>query len=128
MGRGPGCHGKTSGRGENGQNSRSGGAKGPAFEGGQTPWYRRLPKFRGFRNRNKIVYTLVNLDVLEKFDQEGPITAEALYGAGLIDDIKNPVKVLGNGEIKKAVEVRLDKYTESAKAAIEKAGGKAEVM
>ncbi|MCQ2736082.1 MAG: 50S ribosomal protein L15 [bacterium] len=128
VGRGPGCHGKTSGRGENGQNSRSGGGKGPAFEGGQTPWYRRLPKFRGFKNHFKTIYTEINLDTLEKFGEQGDVTPEALYAAGIIRNLKNPVKVLGSGEVTRALNVKMHAFTGSAKEAIEKAGGTAEVI
>ena len=122
VGRGPGCHGKTSGRGENGQRKRSGGTKAPAFEGGQTPWYRILPKFKGFRNRNRIEYVTINLDTLENCDSD-IITAEALYASGCIKDENSPIKVLGTGKITKAVNVRLNNQ-----AAIEKAGGKVEVI
>lgn len=127
VGRGPGCHGKTSGRGENGQRKRSGGTKAPAFEGGQTPWYRILPKFKGFRNRNRIEYVTINLDTLENCDSD-IITAEALYASGCIKDVNSPIKVLGTGEITKAVQVKLNKFTKTAQAAIEKAGGKVEVI
>lgn len=129
VGRGPGCHGKTSGRGENGQRKRSGGTKAPAFEGGQTPWYRILPKFKGFRNRNRIEYVTINLDTLENCASDSEIiTAEALYAAGCIKDLNSPIKVLGTGEITKAVNVKLNKFTKTAQAAIEKAGGKVEVI
>lgn len=129
LGRGPGCHGKTSGRGENGQNSRSGGAKAPGFEGGQTPWYRRLPKFKGFKNRNKIEYTLINLDTLEKCaETEEIITSESLYAVGCIRNLKNQIKVLGTGTLTKSVTVRLNKFTKTAQDAIVKAGGKVEVI
>ncbi len=129
VGRGPGCHGKTSCRGENGQNSRSGGSKGPGFEGGQTPWYRRLPKFKGFKNRNKIVYEIINLDTLERCAETNSlITPEVLCELGFVKNCQRPIKVLGVGSITKSVTVRIAKATQSAKAAIEKAGGKVEVV
>ena len=129
VGRGPGCHGKTSGRGENGQSQRSGGTKAPALEGGQTPWYRILPKFKGFRNRNRIEYVTINLATLDNCASDSDIiTAEALYAAGCIKDLNSPIKVLGTGKITKAVNVKLNKFTKTAQAAIEKAGGKVEVI
>lgn len=105
-------HGKTSGRGHKGQKSRSGGTKGRHFEGGQTPLYRRLPKKRGFTNIFKKEYKIVNLDVLAKHDKE-----ISFAGADI------PVKVLGFGEIKKAVKVTAAAFSKSAKEKIEKAGG-----
>lgn len=132
VGRGAACHGRTSGKGEKGQNSRSGGGKAPGFEGGQTPWYRRLPKFKGFKNYFKVSFTLITLDLLEKCAMENTdnqeITPEYLYAGGYIRNLKNPIKVLGNGEISKPVSVRLHKFTGTAKDAIEKVGGKIEVI
>ena len=129
VGRGAACHGRTSGKGEKGQNSRSGGGKAPGFEGGQTPWYRRLPKFRGFKNHFKVSFTLISLDTLEKCASAGQeVTPEYLYSEGYVRNLKNPIKVLGNGEITKPVNVRLHKFTETAKDAIEKVGGKIEVI
>ncbi len=128
VGRG-GCHGKTACRGENGQRSRSGGTKAPGFEGGQTPWYRRLPKFKGFKNHFKTNYTLVTLDLLEQCAQDSQIvTPEYLYSEGYIRNLKNPIKVLANGTISKPVTVKLHKFTKTAQDAIEKVGGKIEVI
>ena len=107
--------GKTCGRGHKGQKSRSGGTKGLHFEGGQTPLYRRLPK-RGFKNYPfRKSYTVVNVADLEKFD--GEVSKETLKVSGLL-------KVLGRGELKKALTVKADKFSESAKKKIEAAGGK----
>lgn len=127
--RGNGSKGKTAGRGENGQRSRSGGVKAPGFEGGQTPWYRRLPKFKGFKNHFKVEYTTVNLDMLEKCAESmQEITPETLYAEGFVRNLKNPIKVLATGSISKAINVKLNKFTKSAQEAIEKAGGKVEVI
>jgi large subunit ribosomal protein L15 len=107
--------GKTCGRGHKGQKSRSGGTKGLHFEGGQTPLYRRLPK-RGFKNYPfKREYSVINVDDLNKF--EGEVSKEVLKISGLL-------KILGNGEIKKALTVKADKFSESAKKKIEAVGGK----
>lgn len=107
--------GKTCGRGHKGQKSRSGGTKGLRFEGGQTPLYRRLPK-RGFKNYPfKKTYVVINVADLEKF--EGEVNKETLKVSGLL-------KVLGSGEIKKALTVKADKFSQSAKKKIEAAGGK----
>ncbi len=107
--------GKTCGRGHKGQKSRSGGTKGPRFEGGQTPLYRRLPK-RGFKNYLfKKEYTLLNVSDLNKY--EGEVNKEILKVSGLL-------KVLGDGEITKSLAVKADKFSKSAKKKIEAAGGK----
>ena len=129
VGRGAACHGRTSGRGEKGQNSRSGGTKAPGFEGGQTPWYRRLPKFKGFKNPFKTVYTLISLTTLEKCSADNQeINPEYLYAQGYIKNLNNQIKVLGNGKITKPVNVRLHKFTKTAHDAIENVGGKIEVI
>lgn len=127
VGRG-GKNGKTCGRGHNGQNSRSGGTKGPGFEGGQTPWYRRLPKYRGFKNRFRTEYQEVSLSDLETFEAKATVNPESLVEKGILKNIRRPIKVLGNGELTKALTVNLHAFTASAKAAIEGAGGKAEVV
>ncbi|MHB2018018.1 MAG: 50S ribosomal protein L15 [Candidatus Xenobia bacterium] len=126
--RGHGCHGKTGGRGSNGQMSRSGGGKGPGFEGGQTPWYRRLPKYRGFKSLNKKEYTLVKLSDLEGFENGSTVTPESLLQSGVVRKADHQVKVLGNGTLSKKLTVQAHKFTASAQAAIEAAGGKAEVI
>lgn len=123
-----GKHGKTGGRGYNGQNSRSGGTKGPGFEGGQTPWFRRLPKYRGFKNPFRTEYQEVSLSDLESFEAKATVDVVALKEKGILKNLHQPVKVLGNGELSKALTVQLDAYTASAKAAIEGAGGTAEVV
>lgn len=128
IGRG-GCHGTTACRGQNGQNSRSGGGKGPGFEGGQTPWYRRLPKFKGFKNPHRVEFTTIGLDTLQRCAETNPeITPEILYADRFIKNLNNPIKVLANGSISKAVTVKLHKFTKTAQEAIEKAGGKIEVI
>ncbi|MFP4497298.1 MAG: 50S ribosomal protein L15 [Vulcanimicrobiota bacterium] len=127
VGRG-GKLGKTCTRGSNGQNCRSGGGKGPGFEGGQTPWYARLPKFRGFKNKFKQEFQLVSLRDLDTIEGTEEITPEVMYQVNLINNIDQPVKVLANGKITKALTVKATKFSKSAKEAIEAAGGKAEVI
>ena len=120
--------GKTSGRGQKGQKSRSGGGVRVGFEGGQMPLARRLPK-RGFSNPNKKVFTEVNVELLNRFENGTEITAEVLRAAGVISKIeKDGVKILGEGNLEKAVNVKVAKFTASAKEKIEKAGGKAELV
>lgn len=127
IGRGPGSgHGKTSCRGHKGQNSRSGGGVKPGFEGGQMPLQRRLPK-RGFTNIFQKKYSIINVGSLEKIT-EATITPEVLLQEGLIKNTKDMVKILGNGEITKAVTVRAHAFSTSAKEKISKAKGKAEVI
>ena len=120
--------GKTSGRGQKGQKSRLGGGVRVGFEGGQMPLYRRLPK-RGFKNPFKKVYTLVNVETLNRFENGTEITAELLKETGVISKIqKDGVKILGEGNLEKAVTVKAAKFTASAQEKIEKAGGKAELV
>lgn len=128
VGRGHGCHVKTAGRGSKGQNARSGGGKGPGFEGGQTPWYRRLPKFKGFTSRNKMEYVEINLETLNRLPGGREINPELLWECGLIRNPDLPVKLLGRGRVENPLTVRLHKFTASAREAIQKAGGKAEVI
>ncbi len=126
LGRGPGSGtGKTSGKGHKGQNARSGGGVAIGFEGGQTPFFKRMPK-RGFTNFTRKEYAIVNLDSLEKFDDGATVTPEILKEAGLVKKEYDGVKVLGNGTLTKKLTVKCDKVSASAKAAIEKAGGKVE--
>ena len=129
VGRGPGSgHGKTAGRGMNGQNSRSGGCKGPGFEGGQTPLARRLPKLPGFTNINRVEYIPVNVSRLEeKFEAGDVVDGESLKAKRIIKHADDLVKVLGDGEITKALTVKVDKVSKSAQAKIEAAGGKVEL-
>jgi large subunit ribosomal protein L15 len=124
VGRGPGSGlGKTAGKGHKGGKSRSGYSRNPTFEGGQMPLVRRVPK-RGFNNALfRVEFTVVNVAQLGDFD--GPVTPEALLEHGMVRR-GMPVKVLGNGEIKKAVHVVAHKFSESARKKIEAAGGKCE--
>lgn len=128
VGRGHGCHVKTAGRGSNGQNARSGGGKGPGFEGGQTPWYRRLPKYRGFTNANKTIFQLISLSLLETFESGAVVTPEIIIEKGLVRRSNRPFKVVANGSLTKSVTVQLHACTAAAQAAIEGAGGKVEVL
>ena len=128
VGRGPGSgNGKTSGRGQKGQKSRSGGGVRLGFEGGQTPLARRLPK-RGFTNFTRKEYAIVNLDQLNRFADGTEVTIELLKNTGIVKDLKCGVKVLGDGELEKKLVVKANKFTKSAVAMIEKVGGKAEVI
>lgn len=128
VGRGFGSgHGKTACKGHKGQKARSGGPKGAGFEGGQMPLQRRIPK-RGFTNNFRIEYAIVNLDVIEKLRPEGTVTLELLIDRGVIKDMKNGLKVLGNGALQGPVTVKADAFSASATAKIQAAGGKAEVL
>ena len=127
-GRGTGTGlGKTSGRGMNGQNSRSGGGVRLGFEGGQMPLYRRIPK-RGFTNIFGTVYETVNVDDLNSFDAGAVVTPEALEAAGLVKQVKDGIKILGDGSLDKNLTVKAHKFSKSAVEKIESAGGKAEVI
>lgn len=127
LGRGIGSGlGKTSGKGHKGQWARSGGGVRPGFEGGQTPLARRLPK-RGFNNKFAINYDIVNVEVLNVFDEGTVVTPELLAERRIVNGKNNGgVKVLGNGHLTKKLTVKADKFSASAKAAIEAAGGVAE--
>lgn len=128
VGRGSGSGlGCTSGKGNKGQNARSGGGVRPGFEGGQMPLQRRVPK-RGFNNIFAKQYTSVNVEALNRFEDGQVITAETLRDAGIIKKEQDGIKILGRGEIDKKLTVCAAKFTESAKAKIEAAGGKAEVV
>ena len=128
VGRGSGSGlGKTSGRGMNGQKSRAGGGKGCGFEGGQTPLARRLPQLPGFTNINRGEYLPVNVSRLEENFEAGEVVDGAsLKAAGIIKHEDALVKILGDGEITKALTIKVDKVSASAKAKIEAAGGKVE--
>ena len=128
VGRGPGSgHGKTAGRGHKGQGSRSGYRHQRGFEGGQMPLHRRVPK-RGFTNIFRIEYDIVNLgDLAERFEAGASVTPETLATARLSRKSR-PVKILGDGELKKALNVSAHKFSASAKARIEAAGGRCEVL
>jgi large subunit ribosomal protein L15 len=130
VGRGPGSGlGKTSGRGQKGQKSRSGVSIPAWFQGGQTPLYRRVPK-RGFNNaRFRTEYATINLSDLNKFFEDGEtVTPELLKEKGIIKKQLNGIKVLGNGELAKKLTIKANRFTSSAVTKIESAGGKAEVI
>lgn len=125
VGRGHGSgSGKTSGRGHGGQNSRSGGGVRPGFEGGQTPLFQRLPK-RGFTNYTRKEYAVINLDILNRFEDGATVTPEILKEAGIVKNQRNGIKVLGKGTLEKKVSVKAHKFSKTAKEAIEKMGGTA---
>ena len=127
-GRGTGSgNGKTAGRGHKGQNARAGGGVRPGFEGGQLPLYRKLPK-RGFTNHFAKKYSIINVSQLGVFDKDSVIDLQTLLENGLIKDKFDGLKVLGNGEITKALTVKAAIFSASAKEKIEAAGGKAEVV
>ena len=119
--------GKTAGRGMNGQNSRSGGGVRLGFEGGQMPLYRRIPK-RGFTNIWRKEPAIINIGDLNAFEEGSEVTAEALKEKGLIKKADNGLKVLGDGKLDKKLVIKANKFSKSAAEAIEKAGGKAEVI
>ena len=130
LGRGVGSGlGKTSGKGQKGKKTRSGGGVRPGFEGGQMPLVRRIPK-RGFNNRFRKVYSIVNIAALEdKFENGAVVDAEALIVSGILSKIEDAgVKILGNGELTKSLTVKANKFSASAKEAIEKAGGSVEEL
>ena len=120
-------NGKTSGRGQKGQKSRSGGGVRLGFEGGQTPLFMRLPK-RGFTNINRKDYAIVNLEVLNRFEDGAEVTPTTLIEAGIVKDAKSGIKILGNGELTKKLTVKAAKFSKSAQTAIEAAGGSVEVI
>ena len=128
-GRGHGSgNGKTAGRGHKGQKARSGGGVRPGFEGGQTPLYRRMPK-RGFNNKIFAVkYAEVNVGDLNAFEDDAVVDIAALIEAGIIKKPYDGVSVLGNGELSKKITVKAARFTKTAAAKIESAGGKAEVI
>jgi large subunit ribosomal protein L15 len=128
VGRGTGSGlGKTSGRGENGQNSRAGGGKRPGFEGGQMPLYRRLPK-RGFTNIFAKQIVEVNVERLNIFENGTEVTEAMLKERGVVSKILDGVKILGNGELTKSLTVKVSRFSKSAQEKIETAGGKVEVI
>ena len=125
VGRGTGSgYGKTAGRGTKGQGARSGGGKGPCFEGGQLPLVRRLPFKRGFTNIRKVYYKTVNVDQLvERFAPGAEVDPVSLTVVGLLKKPTDPVVILGRGEIEYALTVKADRFSESARSKIEAAGG-----
>lgn len=128
VGRGIGSGmGKTATRGHKGQNARSGGGVRPGFEGGQNPLYRRLPK-RGFTNRFRKEFAIVNLTELNKFAAGTDVTPELLLESGVIKNARDGIKILGNGEITVQLNVKANKFSQSAVEKIQAAGGKTEVI
>ncbi len=129
VGRGTGSgHGKTSTRGHKGQNARSGGGTRPGFEGGQMPYIRRIPK-RGFKNISKKEYAIVNLYVLEeRFTSGEVVDIQTLTSKGIIKDLKDGIKILGEGDLTKELTVRAHKFSKTAEEKIKAAGGKVEVI
>ena len=128
LGRGIGSGlGKTAGKGHKGQNARSGGGVRPGFEGGQTPIYRRIPK-RGFNNKFKKIYSIINISTLNKFNENDTVDAANLLDKGILSKIeKDGIKILGNGELNIKLTVIANAFTKSAKDKIEAVGGKIEV-
>ncbi|MCP4675227.1 MAG: 50S ribosomal protein L15 [Deltaproteobacteria bacterium] len=123
VGRGPGSGlGKTCGAGQKGQNSRSGGGAGRGFEGGQMPAQRRMPK-RGFTNPFRKTFSVVNVETLERFEDGAVVDPEMLLSSGVVKKMKDGVKILGKGELKKKLNVRAHAASSSAREKIEKAGG-----
>jgi len=128
VGRGIGSGmGKTATRGHKGQNARSGGGVRPGFEGGQNPLYRRLPK-RGFNNRNRKEYAIVNLADLNRFEAGTEVTPELLLSTGIVKNPKDGIKVLGDGELTVKLTVKANKFSQSAVEKIQAAGGQSEVI
>ncbi|HPF17143.1 MAG TPA: 50S ribosomal protein L15 [Thermotogota bacterium] len=129
VGRGPGSGlGKTAGKGHKGQKSRSGAKSKPGFEGGQTPLYVRIPK-KGFKNVNKKIYTVLNLDILEeRFNDDEEVTVTELMQRGIVKKTLDGVKILGDGTISKKLTVKVNAFSKSAKEKIEAAGGQIEVI
>ena len=128
VGRGIGSgNGKTAGKGHKGQNARSGGGVRPGFEGGQNPLFRRLPK-RGFTNINRKEYAIVNLEALNRFEDGAEVTVALLLETGIVSNEKAGIKVLGHGTLSKKLTVKANKFSASAKEAIENAGGTIEVI
>ncbi len=128
IGRGHGSgNGKTAGKGNKGQNARSGGGVALGFEGGQTPLYRRLPK-RGFTNYTRKEFAVVNVESLNKFEDGTTVTPEMLIATKLARKELDGIKILGSGELTKKLTVQANKFSKSAQEAIEKAGGKVEVI
>jgi large subunit ribosomal protein L15 len=120
--------GKSAGRGTKGQGARSGGVKGPYFEGGQLPLVRRLPFKRGFANIWRVEYTEVNLERLAQFTAGAEVSPETLAEAGIIKSAQEPVVILGRGQLDRALTVKAHRFSTAARAGIEAAGGKVEIL
>ena len=126
-GRGHGSgNGKTAGKGHKGKKARSGAPR-LGFEGGQMPLYRRIPK-RGFKNRNRLEIVAINISALEKFDNGADVTVDTLIESGIVKNPKDGVKILGNGELTKKLNVKANAFSASAKEKIEALGGTCEVI
>ena len=126
-GRGHGSgNGKTAGKGHKGQKARSGAPR-LGFEGGQMPLYRRIPK-RGFKNRNRLEIVAINISALEKFDNGADVTVDTLIESGIVKNPKDGVKILGNGELTKKLNVKANAFSASAKEKLEALGGTCEVI
>jgi large subunit ribosomal protein L15 len=129
VGRGHGSGmGKTSGRGMNGQNSRAGGGVPLWHQGGDTPFYRRMPKKPGFKNFNRVEFQEVNLEYLSQFRKGSEVNPDVLREAELINTISRPVVIMGRGELKKPLKIKAHRFTRKAVEKIEKAGGTVEVI
>jgi large subunit ribosomal protein L15 len=128
LGRGPGSGtGKTAGKGSKGQLARSGGGTRPGFEGGQIPFFQRIPK-RGFKNVNRVEYTVINLDDLNVFNDGEVVTPEVLVARGVIKKVLSGVKVLANGNLEKKITVKAHRFSANAAEKIASAGGTVEVL
>ena len=126
-GRGHGSgNGKTAGKGHKGQKARSGAPR-PGFEGGQMPLYRRIPK-RGFTNRNRREFVAINISTLERFDNGAEVTVDTLIESGIVKNPKDGIKILGNGELTKKLNVKANAFSASAQEKIEALGGSCEVI
>jgi large subunit ribosomal protein L15 len=129
VGRGYGSgYGKTAGRGTKGQNARSGGGVPLWHQGGDTPYYRRMPKKPGFKNFNRVDFQEVNLEYLSQFRKNSEVNPEVLREVELINTLSRPVVILGRGELKKPLKVKAHRFSRKAKEKIEKAGGTVEVI
>lgn len=129
VGRGAGSgYGCTAGKGLNGQKSRSGGGVRPGFEGGQTPLYRRLPQKAGFNNVNRKEYAVVNLADLAQFEAGTDVNPETLIASGLVKNLKDGIKILGDGELSSAITVRAHKFSKNAEEKLKAAGCTVEVI
>lgn len=120
--------GKTAGRGTKGQGARSGGSKGPYFEGGQLPLVRRLPVKRGFTNIFKVQYVPINLYRLEEFEADAEISPATLAAAGIVKSAELPIAILGHGELDRPLVIKAHRFSSSARAKIEEAGGSVEEL
>jgi len=129
LGRGNGSGlGTYSGRGGKGQTQRTGGNIKPGFAGGQTPLYRKMPKYKGFSNVNRKTYQVVNLEALNVFEEGAEVNAKTLLAKRLIESVEVPVKILGDGELKKKLNITVDRVSASAQEKIEQSKGKLTIL